>query len=134
MDQLIEDLKFDEGLRLKPYRCTAGKLTIGYGRNLDNVGISEGEAEHLLENDVARLRYFLDKRFPWSRTLPEAPKRALENMTFQLGFSGISGFKKMLYHLQRGSWSEAADEALNSRWAKQTPSRAKRVTDLMRRG
>lgn len=60
-DDIILDLKLDEGLRLKPYRDTVGKLTIGIGRNLDDVGISEAEAEYLLSNDLDRTISDLDK-------------------------------------------------------------------------
>ncbi len=45
-------IKGNEGMRLKPYRCSAGKLTIGYGRNLDDRGISAHEANDLFENDL----------------------------------------------------------------------------------
>ena len=43
---------FHEGFRNKPYRCSAGKLTIGFGRNLENKGISISEARMMLKSDI----------------------------------------------------------------------------------
>mgnify|MGYP006208816685 CR=1 FL=1 len=74
----------DEGLRLKPYRCTADKLSLGYGRNLDDVGISEDEAEYLLANDIRRVVAELYNALPWFSALPELWQRALANMAFQM--------------------------------------------------
>lgn len=132
--QLRADLVRDEGVRLKPYRCTAGKLTIGIGRNIEDVGISEAEAFAMLDNDMGRCERDLDRIAPWWRQASEARQRALLNMCFQLGAGALSNFRKMLAAMQRGDWAEAASEALDSAWARQTPERAKRVTDLIRKG
>ena len=79
-DDIILDLKLDEGLRLKPYRDTVGKLTIGIGRNLDDVGISEAEAEYLLSNDLDRTISDLDKYMLWWQTLDTPRRRVILNM------------------------------------------------------
>jgi lysozyme len=129
---IIEDLKRDEGVRLKPYRCTAGKLTIGIGRNLDDIGISMAEAEMLLTNDIAVAKGSLDQHIPWWRKHPVPIQDCLINMVFNMGWPRLSGFKNMLTALEKGNYAEAADHALDSAWAKQVGDRAKRITDIMR--
>lgn len=129
---LKRDLCFDEGVKLRPYKCTAGKTSIGVGRNLDDNGISEAEAIYLLDNDIARVERELDATWPWWRDMPEERQRALANMCFQLGLPRLSGFRKMIAALHSGDWEKAADEALDSDWAKQVPNRAHRVAALIR--
>lgn len=130
MEGLREDLIADEGIRLKPYLCPAGKTTIGVGRNLDDVGITEAEAMTLLDDDISRVKAQI------AQALPELQgnnvQRAVGNMIFQMGLNGVLKFKKMLAALQVKDYATARREALDSAWAKQTPQRAKRVTDLMK--
>jgi len=128
---LRQDLIRDEGLRLKPYRCPAGRLTIGVGRNLDDRGITEAEAMVLLENDIAIVEAELDRMLPWWRTLPNDPARALANMAFNMGVPRLLGFHHMLDALEHGHYATAAKEAHNSQWARQVGDRADRVTSLM---
>lgn len=130
MERLKEDLIADEGLRLTPYQCPAGKTTIGVGRNLDDVGITEAEAMALLDNDIVRVKAQLTKALPWLQG--DNVQRALGNMTFQMGLGGVLKFKKMLAALQVKDYTAARREALDSAWARQTPQRAKRVTDLIK--
>jgi lysozyme len=134
MQELIGDLIKDEGLRLKPYRCTAGKLTVGIGRNLEDVGLTEEEARYLLKNDIARIERDLDALIPWWRSLSSRRQRALGNMAFQLGANGLKKFSQMLNALEDGDYEKAANEALDSMWAKQTPARAQRIAQMMREG
>ena len=131
-DDLFDDLRRDEGSRTKPYKDTVGKLTIGVGRNLDDVGLRPDEIFTLLQNDVNGAKSDLDRVFPWWRDKPDAVKRGLLNMTFNVGIGRLCGFKKMLDALKDGRYDEAADEALNSRWAEQVGSRAVRVASLFR--
>ena len=127
-----DDLIRDEGVKLKPYRDTAGKLTIGIGRNLDDVGISEQEARFLLSSDLERVRSQLSHEWPWWITRPESAQRGLMNMAFNLGIGGLSKFPRMLACLQAGDYHGAADAALDSLWAKQVGERANRIADLFR--
>ncbi|MFD2235097.1 glycoside hydrolase family protein [Phaeospirillum tilakii] len=131
---LRADLIRDESLRLKPYRCPAGKLTIGIGRNLDDVGISREEAETLLDHDIAALTADFDRALPWWRGLSEARQRALVNMGINLGLPRLLGFKRMLTALERGEFATAAAEALDSPWAGQVGARAQRIAALLRAG
>jgi lysozyme len=129
---LRRDLVRDEGLRLKPYKDSVGKLTIGVGRNLDDNGITEAEAMILLDNDIERARLDLDRNAPWWAEMPEPAMRGLLNMCFNLGWPRLSRFRKMLAALERGDWASAADQALDSRWALQVGPRATRIADLDR--
>lgn len=136
-DALIAQLKRHEGLRLHAYQDHLGFWTIGYGRLIDERrggGISEAEAELLLRNDVKRVQADIERRLPWVRGLSDARQQALCNMGFQLGVSGLLGFRRMLDALKRGRFHLASQEALNSRWARQTPSRAEEVADMIRDG
>lgn len=131
---LIEQLKRHEGLKLKPYKCTADKLTIGVGRNLEDVGISEEEAEMLLQNDIQRATVQIQAEFPWTEQLDEVRFAALINFTFNVGIGTVGKFVNAMALLKAGSYDMAADEFLNSRWAKQVGQRAIEVTDQIRTG
>jgi len=128
--KLIQDLVMDEGLRLKPYKCTAGKLTIGIGRNLDDLGITQNEAEMLCANDIKRVTDELDQAMPWWKDLNEKQGRGLANMLFNLGLPRLLKFKKMLAALEAGNGKEAAEQCLDSRWADQVGERANRIAAL----
>ena len=132
--QLRADLQRDEGLRCEPYRDSVGKLTIGIGRNLDDVGITESEARYLLDNDISRVTRQLDQRLPWWTGLSEPRQRALANMAFNLGIEGLLGFKKMLAAMREGDFHKASDEVLDSKYARQVGQRAGRVSTLIREG
>lgn len=129
---LHADLTRDEGVRLKPYLDTVGKLTIGVGRNLDDTGLSSNEVELLLENDIRSAMTELDREIPWWRKRPHSVQRALVNMTFNLGWPRLSGFKKMLVALESRKFDVAAREALDSKWARQVGDRATRIAALIR--
>ena len=134
MSKLLEQLKRQEGLRLKPYKCTADKLTIGYGRNLEGNGISETEAEYLLENDVFFLFASLQHKLAFFGLLDKTRCDVLVNMAFNLGVNGLLKFKKMLAAVELGDYVTAADEMLDSRWAKQVGERASELARQMVRG
>ena len=123
-----------EGLKLKPYRCSANKLTIGVGRNLEDVGITEDEAYMLLEKDIDRAAYGLGSVFPVVKGLEPARYFALINMTFNLGLNGINKFKNMWRALDDYDYDRAADEMLDSKWARQVGNRANELAEQMRTG
>lgn len=133
MTILENQLAIDEGLRLKPYRDTVGKLTIGYGRNLDDVGISKEEALIMMRNDIAVSRRELSQ-YSWFRNLDDKRKDAVINMHFNLGLPRLLTFRNMIAALERGDYKRAADEALDSRWAVQVGERAVRIARVLRGG
>ncbi|MDE1145655.1 MAG: glycoside hydrolase family protein [Azospirillaceae bacterium] len=131
---LVTDLRRDEGVRLKPYTDTVGKLTIGVGRNLTDTGLSAAEVDVLLTNDITAVADGLERSLPWSRALSEARQRALANMAFNMGLPTLLTFHTTLGHLQAGRFDQAADAALASKWASQVGGRAQRVAALIRAG
>ena len=130
--RLARQLIVDEGLRLKPYRCTAGRLTIGVGRNLDDRGLTEAEALLLLDNDIKACWGQLAAALPWVVQAPEAVQEVLVNMCFNLGLDGLLGFRRTLAYLKVGLCMDAADEMLRSRWAGQVGARAERLAQRLR--
>jgi lysozyme len=134
MSKLVEQLIDHEGERLFPYTDTVGKLTIGVGRNLTDVGISKEESRLLLYNDIEKVVDGLDAALPWWDSLSEARQRVLADMAFNLGLKGLLGFKNTLALIQAGDYDEAADNMLLSKWATQVGRRAQTLAGLMRRG
>lgn len=130
--KLVEQLTLHEGLRLKPYRCTAGKLTIGIGRNLEDRGITTEEAMYLLQNDINSIWLQLANRLPYFLNLSEVRQRVLIDMAFNLGIEGLLAFRKTLAHVAAGRYAEAATEMLDSRWADQVGERSRRLSRMMR--
>lgn len=131
---LIESIKKNEGFRSRLYKCPAGKWSIGYGRNLEDCGLSELEAEYLLKNDITCSKLELYTNFPWAGQLDNARKNVLIEMVFNMGISRFKGFKKMLAACQKGEWDKAADEMLDSQWHKQVKKRAETLAEIMRKG
>lgn len=129
---LREQLIRDEGRRLKPYRDTLGILTIGVGRNLDNVGISAAEADFMLDNDIAVRQQSLS-RFAWFTALDEARQGVVVNMSF-MGIPRLLAFVKMIQALEVQDYERAAAEMLDSKWAGQVKGRATRLAQQMRTG
>lgn len=126
-------LRRDEGLRLKPYHCTAGALTIGYGRNLDAVGISYDEAEMMLARDVAASEREA-AIYPWFAGLDAARRAVVVCMLFNLGAAGFRKFRATHAALARGDYAAAARQMLASKWAGQVGARAERLAESMRTG
>ena len=131
---LWAQLTAHEGVRLKPYRDTVGKLTIGVGRNLDDVGLRSIEAMFLFCCDVAAVEQALDARLPWWRTLDASRRAVLVDMGFNMGAAGLCGFGDMLAAAQAGRFGDAAEAMLRSRWAGQVGRRAATLSRMMRTG
>jgi len=131
MIDLIEQLKIDEGFRSKPYKCSAGKLTIGYGRNIEDNGITKEEAEILLYNDVGLVTNELSGTFSWFYGLSKIRKSVLINMAFNLGMPRLKAFKRMIAALGVNDYEEAARQMLDSKWANQVGDRATRLANQM---
>lgn len=132
--QLEDELIRDEGLRLRPYRCTGGALTIGVGRNLDVRGIRDDEARFMLHNDMAEVWTDLKRVMPWVEQLNDARQRVLVNMAFNLGTNGLVQFRKTLAAVKAGQYERAAEMMLDSLWADQVGARAQRLSRMMATG
>lgn len=133
MKSIEEQLILHEGLRLKPYRDTVGKLTIGVGRNLEDKGLTKDEALFLLRNDIAEVTEALSK-YEWYNRLDPVRQKVIIDMAFNLGLAGLLGFKKMIAALEQGDYYQAYVEMVNSRWFSQVRTRAVRLAEMMRTG
>tara|TARA_Y100001963_G_scaffold17885_1_gene22105 strand:- start:55 stop:480 length:426 start_codon:yes stop_codon:yes gene_type:complete len=136
-ERLIQQLKVHEGVEAFAYHCTANKLTIGVGRNIDKdggLGLSEDEIDYLLKNDIYRCRKELSETFSWFDDLDEVRQDAIVNLHFNLGLTRLLGFKKALAFMESGDYLLAAEEFLDSQWRNQVGNRAIEVTDMIRDG
>ncbi len=141
---LVEWLKMEEGFRSRPYRDTVGVRTVGYGRNLvahplphrdwASEPCTEAEAEQWLRNELSDMFFKLRDRKPLIEDLDPVRSAAVLNMAYQLGVAGVLGFRRMWAALEEGSYLEAALMAEDSKWAKQTPNRARRVCRALESG
>ena len=132
---LKEQLIRDEGIRLKPYKDTLGKLTIGVGRNLDDKGITREEAMTLLWNDIAECEAQIEKRLPWAKELDFVRYCVLVNMCFNMGIGDlISKNPKGLAAMEAGDYALAAREMLDGNWKEQVGDRAYRLARQMETG
>lgn len=136
-EELIKQLRRDEGEVLSAYEDHLGYLTIGVGRLIDKRkggGLSPEESAFLLNNDVVSRIKALEDAFPWFTGMDEARKGALVNMSFQMGVNGLKAFKNTLSSVANGLYEKAATQMLDSLWARQTPERAQRLSDQMKTG
>lgn len=134
---LIKQLRDEEGEVLSAYQDHLGFWTIGVGRLIDKRkggGITAEESAYLLGNDIAKVNAQLDAKIPWWRKLDEARQAVIQGMAFQMGIDGLLGFKNTLKMVESGDYEGAGKGMLNSLWAKQTPARAKRMSEQMRTG
>ncbi len=126
-------IKKHEGLRLTPYRCSSQKISIGWGRNLQDNGITLEEAETMLQNDVGNAIKEAES-LPFFSFLNEPRQAVIVDMIFNLGLPRFGMFKKMIAAIEKEHWHVAADEMLNSRWARQVGKRANTLSEMMRTG
>ena len=149
--EAVQRLALHEGLRLTPYRCSKGKLTVGVGRNLEDnpltaaeekvlgrfdisKGITKSEAYYLLGNDIRRVTRECRQNIPFFEHLDDERQYALVDMAFNLGINGLLKFKKMLAFMGVGNYRQAAAECLNSQYAKEVGPRARRIASTIETG
>jgi lysozyme len=133
LKKLKTQLRLHEGSRLKPYKDSVGKLTIGVGRNLDDVGISQEEEELFLSNDIERARILASSLVRNWDALGEIRQRVLIDMAFNLGYK-LRYFRNFIAAVNLSLWDLAAKEMRNSMWATQVKSRADRLIQMMESG
>jgi lysozyme len=134
IDIAAKQLAIDEGIRDKPYRDSVGKLSIGIGRNLDDVGLRPDEIEYLFRNDLFTAEADARSLVPGFDDLTDARKAVLVNMSFNMGKPVLSQFRNTLKAISDGRYGDAADGMLASKWAKQVGQRAVRLAKIMREG
>lgn len=131
---VLTRLQLDEGIRLKPYTDTVGKLTIGIGRNLTDKGVSLTEATQMCLNDIDACVDYADKTYTWFGGLDPARQLVVVCMIFNLGPNGFAGFKDTITALSIHDYNLAAADMVMSQWAKQVGNRALVYARIMRSG
>ena len=134
LDIVRAQLVVDEGDRKKPYKDIFGNITIGVGRNLTGVGISQDEEDLMYANDEARADAAARALFPTFDSLTDNRKAALVNMAFNLGQERFAEFHATIAAVTAGDYDAAADDMAASAWAGQVGDRATRLEALMRSG
>ena len=130
-DAIVENwLREEEGYKRFPYLDTEGILTIGYGRNLKDVGISPVEAEFLQRNSI-RVAITEAKSFPWFDDLSELRRAVIVDMLYNIGLPRFKSFKKMILAVINKDYRRTALEMLDSKWAKQVGDRADKLAYVM---
>ena len=137
-DKLLESVKKHEGFRDTVYRDTLNKRTVGYGHLCvedhweDGKKYDQEYLEDILEKD---LQSAIDQAHDMCQgmEISDDAKSIICEMIFQLGGHGVSKFKKMWSSLEEDppNYEEASVQMLDSRWAKQTPNRAKEMAGHM---
>jgi len=130
-ERLKTSLINDEAFRSKPYRCSANKLTIGVGRNIEDRGISRKEGLFLLDNDIREVEEDMLGLFPRFGQFSESRQVALMNMRFQLGYRRFRKFKKMIQAVRNRDWGEVKVQAKDSKWYRQVTRRAERILKML---
>lgn len=120
----------NEGLRHKAYQDTKGIWTIGVGRNIQEVGISEEEAYFLLRNDIKRC-YDEAKQFSWFEYLETPRQHVIIDMLFNLGLTRFKKFTRMISALETADFTRASAEMMDSKWSRDVGSRADRNAYVM---
>ena len=132
LTNIVKDIKKHEGFEPKVYKCTEGYDTIGYGFAIKDLVLDEDIADLILMKKLHKLLQRILIAFPWFKDVDDIAKGVIVNMCYQLGLSGFSKFKKTIYLLETEQYEEASVEMLDSLWAKQTPNRAKELSETLR--
>ena len=129
---ILDDIKKHEGFEPKVYKCTEGYDTIGYGFAIKDLIIDKDVADLILMKKLHKMLERITVAFPWFANIDNQAKAVVVNMCYQLGIRGFSKFKKTIYLLETEQYEEASVEMLDSLWAKQTPNRAKELSETIR--
>ena len=134
MEKLLESIKINEGFEPRVYKDTLGIDTIGYGFAIKDLYLDEDIAQQILEKKVNKLLKVVDSRFDWFKFMPDEIKEVVVEMCYQLGVNGFSKFKKTIKLLSERNFTKASTEMLDSLWAKQTPNRALKLSNIVKEG
>ena len=129
---LIESIKKNEGYVKMVYKDSLGIDTIGYGFAIKDLELDEDICDEILLRKLKDLEKQVNRKFGWFKYMPPNIKDVVMEMSYQLGVTGFSKFKKTIAFLQDKQWQEASVEMLDSLWAKQTPNRAKALSEIVK--
>ena len=130
---LIESIKQHEGYVPTVYKDSLGIDTIGYGFAIKDLELDKDICDMILDRKIKALKVSIAKKFQWYGYMPPEIKNVIDEMCYQLGVTGFSKFKKTISYLQDKQWTNASIEMLDSKWAKQTPNRAKEMSDRVKK-
>ena len=130
---LIESIKKHEGYVASVYKDSLGIDTIGYGFAIKDLQLDEDICDMILERKLKDLNNSIKIKFDWYKYMPPEIKDIVTEMCYQLGVTGFSKFRKTIAYLQNKEWKNASIEMLDSRWAKQTPNRAKEMSNRVKK-
>tara|TARA_R100000278_G_C5473060_1_gene165200 strand:- start:1891 stop:2295 length:405 start_codon:yes stop_codon:yes gene_type:complete len=132
MQKIIDSIKKHEGYRATVYKCTQDYDTIGYGFAIKDLKLSKKVCDLILQENLDILIPRIKDKIAWYDNAPEDLQMVLVNMVYQIGLSGVLKFRKTLAAMQVQDWDKAADEMLDSLWARQTSTRANELADIVR--
>jgi lysozyme len=131
-DELREAVKLSEGYRARVYKDTLDIDTIGYGFAIKDLELDEDICDMILDKKLNKLIKDVDNKFSFMDDIAVEAQDVVYEMCYQLGINGFSKFKKTIAYLRDEDYKMAAIEMLDSRWAKQTPNRAKRLSNIIK--
>ena len=129
--ELLRAIKLSEGFRDRVYKDSLGIDTIGYGFAIKDLVLDEDISEMILRRKLDNLIDRANKRFKFLKNLPQEAQDVVYEMCYQLGVTGVSKFKKTLLYLENKEFRMVSKEMLDSKWARQTPNRANKLSDIM---
>lgn len=133
-DLLRQQLEIEEGVRLKPYVDTVGKVTIGIGHNLTDNGISQAVCDAIFKEDALGVVNDLNNNLPWWQTLDDVRQRVLADLCFNMGISTLLTFNDFLGYMKAGNWLAAALDLQHTKWASQVGQRALKLSHMLMTG
>lgn len=116
LQKIKQSIKKHEGVSLKPYKCLKGKITIGYGRNLEDRGITTLEADFLLDRDLLDTKLELEDSIKFFHKLDDIRQNVLIEMAYNMGVPNLLEFKNTLKFMEKGDFINASIEMLDSQW------------------
>ena len=128
---LIENIKESEGFVEHVYDDSLGIPTIGFGFAIKDLILDEDIASEILSRKVSKLANRIDGKFDWFNEANDKIKEVVIEMCYQLGVGGFSKFKKTISYFAAKDYKKASIEMLDSKWATQTPNRAKKLSDVV---
>ena len=133
MSKLIVNIKKNEGYISTVYKDSLGIDTIGYGFAIKDLNLEEDICDIILERKINKLRAEVKKRFKWYDNMPVIIREVVIEMCYQMGVTGFSKFKKTIGFFEAKDFKGASVEMLDSKWAVQTPGRAKQLSEEVRK-
>jgi len=130
---LKDSIKKHEGYVGIVYKDSLGIDTIGYGFAIKDLELDEDICDIILDRKLKNLDDRIKLKFGWYKYMPPRIQIIITEMCYQLGVTGFSKFKKTISYLQDKQWKNASIEMLDSRWAKQTPNRAKEMSNEVKK-